>query len=82
MLNAAGVLHLSVWKAENVARNPCAWQGKLEEADSLLKRCIEILENALGHDHPNLAISLDTRGVLLKAQVWLGSVPWRKVSCY
>ena len=45
-------------------------QGKLEEADPLLVRAIEIQENALGPDHPSLANSLGTRAMVLQAQVW------------
>ena len=45
-------------------------QGKLEEADPLLVRAIEIQENALGPHHPSLANSLGTRAMVLEAQVW------------
>ena len=44
-------------------------QGKYTEADPLYVRAIEIREGVLGADHPDLAISLGTRGQLLKAQV-------------
>lgn len=44
-------------------------QGKYTEADPLYVRVVEIREGALGADHPDLAISLGTRGQLLKAQV-------------
>lgn len=46
-----------------------ASQGQYDEADRLHVRCIEIEENALGPDHPELAASLNNRGGLLKAQV-------------
>eukprot|EP00903_Cladosiphon_okamuranus_P012098 g11353.t1 len=38
------------------------------EADSLFLRCIEIGEEALGREHPDLASSLNNRAALLKAQ--------------
>lgn len=44
-------------------------QGKYSEADPLYLRAIEIRERILGADHPDLAISLGTRGRLLCAQV-------------
>lgn len=44
-------------------------QGKYTEADPLYLRAIEIRERVLGADHPDLAISLSTRGQLLRAQV-------------
>eukprot|EP00903_Cladosiphon_okamuranus_P006199 g6096.t1 len=43
-------------------------QGKLDEADPLLVRAIEIKERALGPDHPSLATSLGTRATVLEAQ--------------
>ena len=47
-----------------------ARQGKLDEADPLLERAIEIQEKALGPDHPNVALSLGGRAMVLQAQVW------------
>lgn len=44
-------------------------QGKLEEADPLSARAIEIKEAALGPDQPNVATSLASRGIGLHAQV-------------
>lgn len=44
-------------------------QGKFTEADPLYLRAIEICERVLGADHPDLAISLATRGQLLSEQV-------------
>lgn len=44
-------------------------QGKYTEADPLYLRAIDIRERVLGADHPELAISLCTRGQLLQAQV-------------
>eukprot|EP00903_Cladosiphon_okamuranus_P005675 g5638.t1 len=43
-------------------------KGKLDEADPLLVRAIEIQERALGPDHPELAVSLRNRGRLFRAQ--------------
>ncbi|CAM9733325.1 unnamed protein product [Scytosiphon promiscuus] len=45
-----------------------AIQGKFKEADSLYLRAIEIGENTLGPDHPDLAAWLKNRADLLKAQ--------------
>ena len=47
----------------------CGGQGKVDEADALLVRAIEIQEHTLGPDHPSLANSLGTRATVLKAQV-------------
>lgn len=44
-------------------------QGKYTEADPLYVRAIKIMEGIVGADHPDLAISLGTRGQLLQAQV-------------
>ena len=44
-------------------------QGKLSEAEPLFKRTQEILEKKLGQDHPNVAVMLNNRASLLKAQV-------------
>ena len=49
--------------------NTLASQGKLDEADRLYLRCIEIQEKALGPDHPEVAASLNNRAGLLQAQV-------------
>lgn len=45
------------------------WQGKYHDADALFRRSLEIQENALGPDHPNLAPGLGNRAYLLQAQV-------------
>ncbi len=57
--------------AAPVVRNDCAWheQGKLEEADPLSLRAIEILERSLGPDNPDLAVCLKGRAGLLLIQV-------------
>lgn len=44
-------------------------QGKFEEADALLLRAIGIREDALGPDHPNVAVLLSNRAGVLQAQV-------------
>lgn len=50
-------------------------QGKHEEADALLLKAIGIQENALGANHPALAISLYNRASVLHEQVILPSGP-------
>lgn len=45
------------------------FQGKFAEADLLYAQAIEIEENALGPDHPSLAVSLNNQAVSLRAQV-------------
>lgn len=44
-------------------------QGKYEEAGGLYLRATEILEKALGSDHPEVAQSLSNRGIMLDTQV-------------
>ena len=39
-------------------------QGKYKEAEPLLKRALEINENALGPEHPDTATSLNNLAVL------------------
>lgn len=45
------------------------FQGKYEQADRLYIQAIEILERALGPDHPQVATGLSNRAGLLKSQV-------------
>ena len=44
-------------------------QGRYDEADGLYVRCIEVQEGALGPDHPELAVILNNRAILLRRQV-------------
>lgn len=44
-------------------------QGKYDEADPLYVRAIAIGEKALGRDDPDLAVYLNNRAELLRAQV-------------
>lgn len=44
-------------------------QRKHEEADGVLRRAIEIQEQAFGPDHPSLGRSLGSRAQVLQAQV-------------
>lgn len=44
-------------------------QGESEEADALHVQAIEIWENALGCDHPDLATHLDSRASFLEDKV-------------
>lgn len=60
---------------------PLGAQGKQEEAESLLLQAIRIQENALGADHPLLAISLYHRGQVLLAQVMSCSVSRKNLGC-
>ena len=46
-----------------------ATQGKHDEADPLYLEAIEIVEEALGPEHPSLAILLSNRAELLESQV-------------
>ena len=50
-------------------RDYFAGQGKLDEADLVLVRAIDIQERALGPDDPSLATSLGDRAIVLKEQV-------------
>lgn len=59
----------SLLSSAALALNSCSSQGKFDEADPLYRRAIEIQQTSLGPDHPNLAVSLNNRGGLLKAQV-------------
>lgn len=58
----------SLWAA-CYTRNSTASQGKYDEADRLYLRCIEMEERNLGPDHPELAVGLNNRALLLKKQV-------------
>lgn len=49
-------------------------QGKYNEANPLSMRAVDIVERALGPDHPDLAGILFSRANLMKDQVW-ESVP-------
>ena len=40
---------------------------RLEEAETLMQRVVEIMEKSLGADHPNVAVSLNNLATLLKA---------------
>lgn len=57
-------------------------QGKYAEADPLYLRVIGVMEKALGPDHPNVAICLHNRALLLGEQVchvWKSCIlllPW------
>lgn len=44
-------------------------QGKYEDADALYQQAIEMEENTLGPDHPNLAASLTNWANMLREQV-------------
>lgn len=44
-------------------------QGKYGEADPLYLRVIDVMEKALGPDHPNVAVCLHNRALLLGEQV-------------
>lgn len=46
-----------------------ARQGKLNAADCLYRRCVEIHEKALDPDPARLALCLNNRALLLEAQV-------------
>ena len=46
-----------------------ASQGKLEEAEPLLKSSLDILEKALGPDHLDMAVPLNTLAISLHLQV-------------
>lgn len=48
---------------------PTFIQGKYAEAEPLYVRATEILEKALGPEHPNVATPLNNRAWLLRAQV-------------
>lgn len=48
---------------------PVILQGKDAEADLLYLRAIDIGEKTLGPDHPDLAVRLNNRALLLKKQV-------------
>ena len=45
------------------------FQGIFDKADSLYIRAIEITEKTLGSDHPDLALRINNRAGLLRAQV-------------
>lgn len=45
------------------------FQGKYAEAESHSKRAAEILEEALGPDHPNVATAFNNLAALLREQV-------------
>lgn len=46
-----------------------SFQGKLYQAEPLLKRTQEIYEKYLGRDHPNVATILNNRAGLFQDQV-------------
>ena len=48
---------------------PLTLQGKYPEADRLFLRAIEIWEKALGPEHPNVALPLNNRAMLLTKKV-------------
>lgn len=48
---------------------PYIWQGNFAEAEPLYARSLEILERTLGSDHPDPAIAVSNRAVLLHQQV-------------
>ena len=52
-------------------RSKCCvtFQGRLDEADPLSERSLAILEKVLGPDHPDVAMALNNRAELVKAQV-------------
>lgn len=66
-----GVRLLDLTCTAALATRTTLWasQGKLDEADPLYLRSIEIQEKTLGPDHPELAFSLNNRAGLLQAQV-------------
>ena len=43
-------------------------QGKLDEAEPLIRRDLAISEKALGPDHPDVAITLNNLALLLKVR--------------
>ena len=45
-------------------------QGKYAEADSLYLRVIDMMEKALGPDHPNIGVCLHNRALLSGEYVW------------
>ena len=44
-------------------------QGKYDEAESLCRRVLEIWEESLGPEHPNVAVASNNLAELLRAQV-------------
>eukprot|EP00903_Cladosiphon_okamuranus_P006182 g6079.t1 len=54
---------VSSWKHRASSIQRAALKGKLDTADALLERAIEIKERALAPDHPSLATSLGARAV-------------------
>lgn len=48
---------------------PTYIQGKYGEAGPLYARAIEILEKALGSEHPSVAAAVNNRALLLDKQV-------------
>lgn len=49
-------------------------QGKYGEAEPLFRRALEISEQALGQDHPDVAQSLNSLATLLRDQVFVAVV--------
>ena len=75
--NWAGLLSIcicsSATSSTSLAHTPFAfplpYQGKLEDADPLYARVLEILGAKVGEEHPNYASALNNRAALLEKQV-------------
>lgn len=51
-----------------------AAQGKYDEAKPLYKGSLAVMEKAVGHDHPEVALVLNNLAMLLQSQVRVGLV--------
>lgn len=57
------------WNTDRFTLLSTACQGKYVEAERLYERSQVLYEKALGPEHPDLAITLNDRAELLRAQV-------------